>query len=172
MPLESVSPHPIRPSLQTKIGFSQGGFEMVHRFSHHILTTACLIYSTGSVSTSFDNHLETDLRLRHLQASAVSVDQMIRQPIDQAKVLPSSAADESMLPAIPEPTFAPPPNRRTTGQPWSSTGYCWQSPAFCYSPLYFEQTNLERYGTGPDRSSTCRIASAFLQISRIPGEIV
>jgi hypothetical protein len=29
---------------------------------------------------------------------------------------------------------------------WTPSGYCWQSPAFCYSPLYFEQPNLERYG--------------------------
>lgn len=31
---------------------------------------------------------------------------------------------------------------------WSAHGYSWHSPTFCYSPLYFEQPNLERYGQG------------------------
>lgn len=31
---------------------------------------------------------------------------------------------------------------------WSAHGYSWHSPTFCFSPLYFEQTNLERYGQG------------------------
>jgi len=31
---------------------------------------------------------------------------------------------------------------------WSAHGYSWHSPTFCFSPLYFEQPNLERYGQG------------------------
>jgi hypothetical protein len=38
--------------------------------------------------------------------------------------------------------------------PWSAHGYCWESPSFCFSPLYFEQPNLERYGQGVGRPFT------------------
>ncbi|MFM8187878.1 MAG: hypothetical protein ACKN85_05290 [Pirellula sp.] len=31
---------------------------------------------------------------------------------------------------------------------WPETSSQWTSPAFCFKPLYFEQTNLERYGLG------------------------
>ncbi len=34
---------------------------------------------------------------------------------------------------------------------WNTHGYAWESAAFCYSPLYFEQPNLERYGQGVGR---------------------
>jgi hypothetical protein len=38
--------------------------------------------------------------------------------------------------------------------PWSAHGYCWESASFCFSPLYFEQPNLERYGQGVGRPFT------------------
>jgi len=34
---------------------------------------------------------------------------------------------------------------------WTGIRYCWEAPAQCYGPLYFEETNLERYGY----SQTC-----------------
>jgi hypothetical protein len=124
---------------------------MVKRFSRHVLTTACLIYSTASISASFGQSTEDQPEPKAATKRAqLSVDQMIRQPIDQMKVFAKvRAADESMLPALPEPTVRTSYDSTSAGQAWSSTGYCWQSPAFCYSPLYFEQPNLERYGTGP-----------------------
>ncbi|MEQ1830338.1 MAG: hypothetical protein ABL921_30555, partial [Pirellula sp.] len=41
------------------------------------------------------------------------------------------------------------------------SGYCWQSPAFCYSPLYFEQPNLERYGTSPGHWLSPAVSASF-----------
>jgi hypothetical protein len=32
------------------------------------------------------------------------------------------------------------------GSAWATTAYCWEAPALCHNPLYFEETNLERYG--------------------------
>lgn len=29
---------------------------------------------------------------------------------------------------------------------WTPLCYCWEAPALCYGPLYYEETNLERYG--------------------------
>jgi hypothetical protein len=33
-----------------------------------------------------------------------------------------------------------------TGRPWSPVCYFWKAPVLAYGPLYFEETNLERYG--------------------------
>ena len=41
--------------------------------------------------------------------------------------------------AIPEPA----------NRDWLPFTYCWEAPSLCYGPLYFEETNLERYGYGP-----------------------
>src|SRR5208283_3445366 len=35
-----------------------------------------------------------------------------------------------------------PPDARV----WTPLCYCWEAPALCYGPLYYEETNLERYG--------------------------
>jgi hypothetical protein len=29
---------------------------------------------------------------------------------------------------------------------WTPLCYCWEAPSLCYGPLYFEETNLERFG--------------------------
>jgi hypothetical protein len=29
---------------------------------------------------------------------------------------------------------------------WQPLGYCWEAPSLCHGPLYFEETNLERFG--------------------------
>ncbi len=34
---------------------------------------------------------------------------------------------------------------------WMQQSYAWVAPTFPHKPLYFEQTNLERYGRGPKR---------------------
>jgi hypothetical protein len=33
-----------------------------------------------------------------------------------------------------------------TNRDWTMVPYWWQAPALCHSPLYYEETNLERYG--------------------------
>jgi hypothetical protein len=33
-----------------------------------------------------------------------------------------------------------------TARPWSPLCYFWEAPVLAYGPLYFEETNLERYG--------------------------
>jgi hypothetical protein len=43
-------------------------------------------------------------------------------------------------PAQAEPVYA------MTARQWAPTCYCWEAPSLCYGPLYFEETNLERYG--------------------------
>ena len=43
-------------------------------------------------------------------------------------------------PALAEPPYA------MTSRPWAATCYSWEAPALCYGPLYFEETNLERFG--------------------------
>lgn len=53
---------------------------------------------------------------------------------------------------------------------WSPSGYCWQSPAFCFSPLYFEQPNLERYGQskGPILAPALSATYFFGQVTTLP----
>jgi hypothetical protein len=43
-------------------------------------------------------------------------------------------------PAQREPPYA------MTARPWSGVCYFWEAPVLSYGPLYFEETNLERYG--------------------------
>lgn len=78
-----------------------------------------------------------------------SVDQMIRQPIDFFQNFTRVLAQEDNAPLQQSPSIRGQMFDPSATYDWTPTGYCWQSPAFCYSPLYFEQPNLERYGTGP-----------------------
>jgi hypothetical protein len=76
---------------------------------------------------------------------------MIGQPIDQFSLFSKvNALSDLQEPAVPAATVRGQMFDPMSTYDWTPTGYCWQSPAFCYSPLYFEQPNLERYGTGPD----------------------
>ncbi|QDU28465.1 hypothetical protein ETAA8_35660 [Anatilimnocola aggregata] len=34
-------------------------------------------------------------------------------------------------------------------RPWRDNVYFWDAPDFCYRPLYYQETNLERYGYSP-----------------------
>jgi len=79
----------------------------------------------------------------------LDVDQMIRTPTNHELLFSKLNTDNSFYS---ESQLSMPV--RGQGDPtgalnWSPSGYCWQSPAFCYSPLYFEQPNLERYGNSP-----------------------
>lgn len=53
---------------------------------------------------------------------------------------------------------------------WSDEAYSWVSPAFSHKPLYFEQTNLERYGMGasPVAQPVISAAHFFGNIPLIP----
>ncbi len=43
----------------------------------------------------------------------------------------------------PSQTFA---HYAMTPRVWTPLCYCWEAPSLCYGPLYFEESNLERYG--------------------------
>lgn len=57
---------------------------------------------------------------------------------------------------------------------WNSHAYCWESPSFCYSPLYFEQPNLERYGQGVGRpfASTSSAMKFVADVTTLPIAVV
>lgn len=75
------------------------------------------------------------------------VNEMVRNPIDLGTMFSKIRIDQSS--SVPAPVASMVRVQNTPGMgefEWTPSGYCWQSPAFCYSPLYFEQPNLERYG--------------------------
>ena len=81
-----------------------------------------------------------------LREGKLKVEDMIRNQIDISALFSKIKIQQS---ADPVPVASTVRIQRTPGMgefEWSPRGYCWQSPAFCYSPLYFEQPNLERYG--------------------------
>ncbi|MFN7731312.1 MAG: hypothetical protein ACK5OB_05385 [Pirellula sp.] len=57
---------------------------------------------------------------------------------------------------------------------WNAHGYAWESASFCYSPLYFEQPNLERYGQGVGRpfASTVSAVKFGADIVTLPVALV
>ena len=48
---------------------------------------------------------------------------------------------------------------------WAPYGYAWEGPAFCYRNLYFEQPNLERYGSGYGHVLTPTLSAAHFVTS-------
>ena len=79
----------------------------------------------------------------------LDVAQMIHSPTDHVQVFSQLNIDRSFLSeAMPAPAVRSYQADTQGGFDWTPSGYCWQSPAFCFSPLYFEQPNLERYGQG------------------------
>ena len=80
----------------------------------------------------------------------MTVDQMIRQPIDQYKTLSDLRTNNFFISAteVPSPVRGAQMNEQGSFE-WTPTGYCWCTPSFCHKPLYFEQPNMERYGMGP-----------------------
>jgi hypothetical protein len=57
---------------------------------------------------------------------------------------------------------------------WNTHGYAWESASFCYSPLYFEQPNIERYGQGVGRpfASTVSAVKFGADIVTLPVALV
>ncbi len=80
----------------------------------------------------------------------MSVEQMIRQPIDQYRTMSDLRTNNFFISAteVPNPVRGAQVNEHGSFE-WTPTGYCWCTPSFCHKPLYFEQPNLERYGMGP-----------------------
>ena len=101
----------------------------------------------------------------------LNVEQMIHSPTDHVGVFSRLNVDRNF-------TFDAPiaPSVRSQhadsygGYDWTPSGYCWQSPAFCFSPLYFEQPNLERYGQskGPLLSPALSATYFFGQVTTLP----
>jgi hypothetical protein len=57
---------------------------------------------------------------------------------------------------------------------WNAHGYAWESAAFCFSPLYFEQPNLERYGQGVGRpfASTVSAVKFVADVTTLPIAVI
>lgn len=57
--------------------------------------------------------------------------------------------------------------------PWNNSSYAWAATGFYHNPLYFEQENLERYGTGAPRwaQPTLSAAHFFATIPLLPYKI-
>ncbi|MEQ1825627.1 MAG: hypothetical protein ABL921_06755 [Pirellula sp.] len=94
-------------------------------------------------------------------AGPLSVENMIGPAADPSMLFLRSNTNRNFLEAAEQlPTM-----RRQLGMygefEWSPAGYCWQSPAFCYSPLYFEQPNLERYGQGKGKPFASTVSAAY-----------
>ncbi len=84
-----------------------------------------------------------------IKRGKLDVAQMIHAPTDYVQVFSQLNIDRSFLnEAMPAPAVRSYQADAQGGFDWTPSGYCWQSPAFCFSPLYFEQPNLERYGQG------------------------
>jgi len=101
----------------------------------------------------------------------LDVDDMVRNQVDITSILSKSEIESVSL----EPAEAAPmvriQNSPSMGEyQWTPNGYCWQSPAFCYSPLYFEQPNLERYGnsTFPLLAPAVSATYFFGQVTFLP----
>lgn len=102
---------------------------------------------------------------------SLNVDDMIRRPIQSVEVFSRVNTEPSLGVDAP---LAPPVRNQSSDTngyyDWTPSGYCWQSPAFCYSPLYFEQPNLERYGNskGPLLAPAWSATYFFGQIVALP----
>lgn len=57
---------------------------------------------------------------------------------------------------------------------WNAHGYAWESATFCFSPLYFEQPNLERYGQGVGRpfASTVSAVKFVADVTTLPIAVI
>lgn len=105
-----------------------------------------------------------------LREGKLKVEDMIRNQIDTSTLFSKIKIEQS---ADPVPVASTVRIQRTPGMgefEWSPKGYCWQSPAFCYSPLYFEQPNLERYGntTYPFLAPAVSATYFFGQVTMLP----
>jgi hypothetical protein len=80
----------------------------------------------------------------------LSVDEMIGRQSDASLLFSrvNSVDDQSNADANPAPIIRYQVTQDLSEADWAPYGYAWHSPAFCYSRLYFEQPNLERYGSG------------------------
>lgn len=82
------------------------------------------------------------------RGARLNVDEMVRSQVNISRVFSQLRLDstQSITPAPFAPTVRIQNSAGMGEFEWTPSGYNWQSPAFCYSPLYFEQPNLERYG--------------------------
>jgi hypothetical protein len=83
----------------------------------------------------------------------LTVDSMVRPSSDLSSVFARLKTDRSFVESgSPETgnrsSFDSNLDREILDQPdWSQLSYCWETPVFSHRPLYFEQPNLERYGS-------------------------
>lgn len=65
-------------------------------------------------------------------------------------------------------------NSETVPYLWNAHGYAWESATFCFSPLYFEQPNVERYGQGVGRpfASTISAVKFVSDVTTLPIAVI
>ena len=98
------------------------------------------------------------------------VDDLVRNPVDISNIFSKVKIEPSTEPVESAHMIR---YQKTAGMgdfEWTPNGYCWQSPAFCYSPLYFEQPNLERYGnsTFPALAPAVSMTYFLGQVTMLP----
>lgn len=100
----------------------------------------------------------------------VDLDQLLNRPLNASQSMTKLHIDRTFIEdgGIAETTRL----QFGDGAPylWDSKGYSWHSAAFCYSPLYFEQPNLERYGQGPGKTLAPTVSAARFvgQLTTLP----
>lgn len=100
-----------------------------------------------------------------------NVNEMVRNQVDLTSIFSQTRIDSlANEPAALAPMVRVQNSPSMGEYQWSPSGYCWQSPAFCYSPLYFEQPNLERYGnsTFPLLAPAVSATYFFGQVTFLP----
>lgn len=86
--------------------------------------------------------------------------EVLSKPILPFEIVQNSRSKDA--PAELQPSLVAHPDPRYFNH-WPETNALWDSPAFCFQPLYFEQTNLERYGIGyPSPTNALVSGSRFL----------
>jgi len=98
------------------------------------------------------------------------VDDMVRAPVDISNIFSKVRIEQSQMPIESARMVRYQTTQGMGDFEWTPNGYCWQSPAFCYSPLYFEQPNLERYGntTLPLLAPAVSATYFFGQVTLLP----
>jgi len=105
---------------------------------------------------------------------AMDAEALTNRPFDPTKILNKLQTDRKFFEsaAMAEPVRMQ--GRDIGPYLWNANGYQWQNATFCFSPLYFEQPNLERYGQGVGHpfASTVSAAKFVTDVVTLPAAMV
>lgn len=116
----------------------------------------------------------TELEAKMNRLANMDVDSLIHRPFDSIRLFGDLKTDRKYFESA---TMAEPTRVHTSESGpylWNASQYCWHSATFCFSPLYFEQPNLERYGQGVGApfASTVSAAKFVTDLSALPLSMV